>query len=254
MLNQFIPYILSLPIVLLALSVHEVSHGYVAYKLGDPTAHSFGRLSLNPLKHIDPFGFICMLLFHFGWAKPVPINSRYFQKPRRDMALTAAAGPASNVLLSILFAGLLRIELIFVDLFFSADINSVWALLSGLSADVSSGFKMMAVLGYMLYMGVVLNISLAVFNLIPIPPFDGSRIFYTFLPANLYFKVMKYERYIMIAILLLLWCTPFLDGLISNATSGLASLIMKIFGISGQNAANINLSTILMYISTALLS
>ena len=170
------------------------------------------------------------------------------------MALTAAAGPASNVLLSILFAGLLRIELIFVDLFFSADINSVWALLSGLSADVSSGFKMMAVLGYMLYMGVVLNISLAVFNLIPIPPFDGSRIFYTFLPANLYFKVMKYERYIMIAILLLLWCTPFLDGLISNATSGLASLIMKIFGISGQNAANINLSTILMYISTALLS
>lgn len=254
MLNQFIPYILSLPIVLLALSVHEVSHGYVAYKLGDPTAHSFGRLSLNPLKHIDPFGFICMLLFHFGWAKPVPINSRYFQKPRRDMALTAAAGPASNVLLSILFAGLLRIELIFVDLFFSADINSVWALFSGLSADVSSGFKMMAVLGYMLYMGVVLNISLAVFNLIPIPPFDGSRIFYTFLPANLYFKVMKYERYIMIAILLLLWCTPFLDGLISNATSGLASLIMKIFGISGQNAANINLSTILMYISTALLS
>ena len=254
MLNQFIPYILSLPVVLLALSVHEVSHGYVAYKLGDPTANSFGRLSLNPLKHLDPFGFICMLLFRFGWAKPVPINSRYFKKPRRDMALTAAAGPLSNVLLSILFAALLRIQLIFVEKFFSTDINSVWALLGGLSVDLSSGFKMMAVLAYMLYMGVVLNISLAVFNLIPIPPFDGSRIFYTFLPVNLYFKVMKYEKYIMIAILLLLLFTPFLDILISGATEGLASLIMKIFGISGQNTANSNLNTILVYISTALLS
>ena len=103
-------------------------------------------------------------------------------------------------------------------------------------------------------MGVVLNISLAVFNLIPIPPFDGSRIFYTFLPVNLYFKVMKYERYIMIAILLLLWCTPFFDGLISSATGGLASLIMKIFGISGQSTAHYSLNTMLAYISTALLS
>ena len=170
------------------------------------------------------------------------------------MALTAAAGPLSNVLLSILFAALLRIQLIFVEKFFSTDINSVWALLGGLSVDLSSGFKMMAVLAYMLYMGVVLNISLAVFNLIPIPPFDGSRIFYTFLPVNLYFKVMKYEKYIMIAILLLLLFTPFLDILISGATEGLASLIMKIFGISGQNTANSNLNTILVYISTALLS
>lgn len=251
MFSNFIPYLLSLPIVLLALSVHEVAHGYVAYKLGDPTANSFGRLSLNPLKHIDPFGFICMLLFHFGWAKPVPINSRYFKKPRRDMALTAAAGPASNVLLSIMFAGLLRIELIFVEKFFSADITNVWAMLQGLSVDVSPTFKLLAVLAYMLYMGVVLNISLAVFNLIPIPPFDGSRIFYTFLPVNLYFKVMRYERYIMIAILLLLWFTPFLDGLISSATSGLASVIMTVFGISGENAALINLNTILFYIQTA---
>lgn len=254
MLNQLIPYILSLPVVLLALSVHEVSHGYVAYKLGDPTANSFGRLTLNPLKHIDIFGFICMLLFHFGWAKPVPINSRYFKKPRRDMALTAAAGPASNVLLSIIFAALLRIQLIFVDKFFGADLDGVWLIFSGMSADISSGFKLMAVLGYMLYMGVVLNISLAVFNLIPIPPFDGSRIFYTFLPVNLYFKVMKYERYIMIAILLLLWCTPFLDAIISGATGGLASLIMKIFGISGQSTAHYSLNTMLAYISTALLS
>ena len=251
MFSNFVPYLLSLPVVLLALSVHEVSHGYVAYKLGDPTANSFGRLSLNPLKHIDPWGFLCMIFFHFGWAKPVPINSRYFKKPRRDMALTAAAGPASNVLLSILFAALLRIELIFIDKFFSADVDSVWLILNGLGAEVSPTFKLLAVIGYMLYMGVVLNISLAVFNLIPIPPFDGSRIFYTFLPVNLYFKIMRYEKYIMIGILLLLWFTPFLDGIISTATSGLASLIMMVFGITNQSETLINLNSILFYIQMA---
>lgn len=251
MLSNFIPYLLSLPIILLALSVHETAHGYAAYKLGDPTANSFGRLTLNPIKHIDPLGFLCMLLFHFGWAKPVPVNSRYFKKPRRDMAITAAAGPVSNVLLSVIFAALLRIELVFIEKFFSTDIVNVWSMLNGLAVEPSSTFKLLAVIGYMLYMGVVLNISLAVFNLIPIPPFDGSRIFYTFLPVNLYFKIMKYERYIMIAILLLLWFTPFLDGLISGATGGLASLIMRIFGISGNNAALANLNTILFYIQTA---
>ena len=84
-------------ITLITLTVHEVSHGYAAYKLGDPTARNFGRLSLNPLKHLDPIGTVSMLLFGFGWAKPVPINTRYFKKPRRDMALSALAGPASNL-------------------------------------------------------------------------------------------------------------------------------------------------------------
>ena len=252
MFANFIPYLLSLPIVLLALSVHETAHGYMAYKLGDPTAHSFGRLTLNPLKHINPWGFLCMLIFHFGWANPVPINSRYFKKPRRDMALTAAAGPVSNILLSIFFAALLRIEIFFVESYFKADLTSVWGMLiQGTSGDVTPAFKLLAVLAYMLYMGVVLNISLAVFNLIPIPPFDGSRIFYTFLPVNLYFKVMRYEKYIMIAILVLLWATPFLSGLISSATGGLASVIMSIFGISGQNSASTALNTLLIFIQRA---
>ena len=252
MFANFIPYLLSLPIVLLALSVHETAHGYMAYKLGDPTAHSFGRLTLNPLKHINPWGFLCMLIFHFGWANPVPINSRYFKKPRRDMALTAAAGPVSNILLSIFFAALLRIEIFFVESYFKADLTSVWCMLiQGTSGDVTPAFKLLAVLAYMLYMGVVLNISLAVFNLIPIPPFDGSRIFYTFLPVNLYFKVMRYEKYIMIAILVLLWATPFLSGLISSATGGLASVIMSIFGISGQNSASTALNTLLIFIQRA---
>lgn len=252
MFSNFIPYLLSLPIVLLALSVHETAHGYMAYKLGDPTANNFGRLTLNPLKHINPWGFLCMLVFHFGWANPVPINSRYFKKPRRDMALTAAAGPLSNILLSILFAALLRLEIFFIESYFQSDLVSVWGMLvNGTVGDVSPTFKLLAVLGYMLYMGVVLNISLAVFNLIPIPPFDGSRIFYTFLPVNLYFKVMRYERYIMIAILVLLWATPFLSGLISSATGGLASVIMSIFGISDQNAASTVLNTLLIFIQRA---
>ena len=95
--------LIRVPIVLICLVVHEVSHGYMAMKLGDPTARNLGRLTLNPLKHLDPIGAICMLFFRFGWAKPVPINTRYFKKPRRDMALTALAGPVSNFIMA--FAG-----------------------------------------------------------------------------------------------------------------------------------------------------
>ena len=170
------------------------------------------------------------------------------------MALTASAGPVSNILLSVLFAGLLRIQLLLVEKNFSDDLTGVWNIVINGIGEVSSGFKVMAVLTYVLYIGVVLNISLAVFNLIPIPPFDGSRIAYTFLPVNLYFKIMRYERIIMIVILVLLWTTPFLSGLVSGATSGLASLIMRIFGISGENAVNFNLNTVLVYIQRALIS
>ena len=254
MLNNLIPYILSLPIVLLALSVHEACHGLAAYKLGDPTARNLGRLTINPAKHIDPLGFLCMVVFHFGWAKPVPINSRYFKKPRRDMALTAAAGPVSNILLSVLFAGLLRLQLWLVSGSLRADINAAYTIILKGVGEVSPTFKIMAVLAYMLYIGVVLNISLAVFNLIPTPPFDGSRILYTFLPVNLYFKVMRYERIIMVVILVLLWTTPLLSGLVSGATSGLASLIMRIFGIAGKGLAKSDLDVLLVYFTKALIS
>ena len=109
MREYIISMLLSLPIILLVISVHETAHGYVASKLGDPTAKSLGRLTLNPLKHIDPIGFICMILCGFGWAKPVPINTRYFKKPRRDMALTGAAGPVSNLLMAVVFTLLYRL-------------------------------------------------------------------------------------------------------------------------------------------------
>jgi len=242
-MSNLIEYILILPVILLALSIHESAHGYIAYKLGDPTAQSLGRLTLNPLKHIDVFGFICMMFFHFGWAKPVPINVRYFKNPRRGMALTAAAGPASNVLLALIFAALLRLEMIFVDLFFSDVFNG---------AAVGTGFNMMCVLNYILYIGVLLNIRLAVFNLIPIPPFDGSRIAYVFLPQKLYFYVMRYEQYIMIVILLLLWFVPFFSGLISSATSGLANIILSIFGLSFKTAAGQKMQTMIFYLFSSL--
>jgi Zn-dependent protease len=240
-------YVLILPIILLALSVHEASHGYIASKLGDPTAKSLGRLTLNPLKHLDVFGFLCMLFFHFGWAKPVPVNARYFKKPRRGMALTSAAGPVSNVLLAIIFAILLRLELMIVNHFFYDELVA-----SVTGGTASTAFNMLSVLCYMLYMGVLLNISLAVFNLIPIPPFDGSRIFYVFLPQKLYFYVMKYENIIMIVILLALWFVPFFSSLISTATGGLSQMVLWLFGIKNGSDSILTLNIMLNHLATAL--
>ncbi len=206
-----ISFLLSLPIVLLSLSLHETAHGYVASRLGDPTAKSLGRLTLNPAKHIDPIGFLCMALFGFGWAKPVPINTRYFKKPKRDMALTAAAGPLSNILLAFVFAILLRLE---VEI-------GPRLVNSQLAANVYMW------LYTFLYLGVSLNITLAVFNLIPIPPFDGSRIFLTLLPSDLYFKVMRYERYLYFALLALLFF-GFLDTPIDFVTDLFMNLIFAV--------------------------
>jgi len=199
--------LLSLPIVPLSLSVHETAHGYIAHKLGDPTAYNYGRLSLNPIKHIDPIGFLCMILFGFGWAKPVPINTRYFKKPRRDMALTGIAGPISNLLLAVVFALLFKLVVVLLNLF-----------------PVTSWFGNSFFYWMTLFfnLGVSLNVTLAVFNLLPIPPLDGSRLVFAFLPPDKYFKFMRYERYIsialMVALVLGLLDTPifWLSNLVEN--------------------------------------
>lgn len=190
--------------MLIALATHESAHGFMAYKLGDPTARNLGRITLNPIKHFDLFGFISMLVFHIGWAKPVPINTRHFKNPRRDMALTGAAGPLSNLCLALIHLLVLRLVMLFIPYFFAQESFSfALAFNNDQPFKGSLAFTIAALVLYLLYMGVALNVMLAIFNLIPIPPFDGSRIFYAFLPQKLYFGVMKYERYIMIGFIVL---------------------------------------------------
>ena len=209
---SLISLLISLPVILFSLTFHECAHGWAAKKCGDRTAENLGRLTLDPLKHLDPIGFLCMLVCGFGWAKPVPINSRNFRNPRRDMALTALAGPVSNLLLGFVCLFLFRLSL-YLCLRYSVPVSEtentvVWVLLNFLS------------------LGARLNVYLAVFNLIPIPPFDGSRIFFIFLPVKWYFGIMKYERFIQIGLLLLLW-TGVLTLPLQTVSNGILSLMEK---------------------------
>ena len=202
--------LLRLPIVMLALSLHETAHGYVALKLGDPTAQNYGRLTLNPAKHFDPIGFLCMVFFGFGWAKPVPINTRYFKNPKKGMALSAAAGPISNLLLAVIFALLWRIELEIAPEYFTDKFL----------------YNVFYWVQEFLVAGITLNVGFAVFNLIPIPPFDGSRIFLILLPEHLYFKVMRYERQLY-AILMIALVLGVLDTPLSVVSNFFLNLILK---------------------------
>ena len=177
--------LLTVPTVLISLTFHEVAHGYAAYKLGDPTAYNMGRLTLNPLAHLDPLGALLMLLVGFGYAKPVPVNAGYFKKPKYGMAITAAAGPVTNLLLGFVATILMY--------------TYAWNMAPLINANV-----VLYVIYQMLFYFAYLNFALAIFNMIPLPPFDGSRVLFAFLPDRLYFGVMRYERYIMIAVLVLM--------------------------------------------------
>ena len=196
--------LISLIISLVALPIHEYAHGYAAYRIGDNTAYRQGRLTLNPLVHIDPLGTLALVLFGFGWAKPVQINPLNFENPKKGMMLSALAGPLSNV-------GLAFISMIFYKL-------SYIPVYMGMS-----GAFIMTVQTFLLYM-ISINITLAVFNFIPIPPFDGSRIATYFLPQRIYFKIMQYENIIFIGLLVILWL-GFLDGPISFVSTSVTGIL-----------------------------
>ena len=166
---------------LICITVHELCHGYVAFLLGDDTAKRLGRLTLNPLKHLDPMGLLMMLVFHVGWAKPVPVNMAKFKNPKRGMAVTALAGPLSNMLLALVF--MLIYGALYVPLSFG-----------GAGPYVLQ----------MLRLTVYISLGLGLFNLLPIPPLDGSKVLFSVISDESYLKLMRYERYgavIMIALM-----------------------------------------------------
>ncbi len=181
---------------LLCITLHELSHGAVAYALGDDTAKRAGRLTLNPVKHIDPWGLVMMVLFHFGWAKPVPVNMYKFKKPRQGMAVTALAGPVSNLIIGAVF-------LFLYGLFYRP------LYLEG-GALERMVFQMISSTAY-------LSLALAVFNIIPISPLDGSKVLYSFLSDSAYEKLMRYEKYGMILLMVLVVSGSF-SGVLSSVT------------------------------------
>ena len=225
--EMVINLLLLIPVIIISLSLHEAAHGYIAYKMGDPTAYNLGRVTLNPVKHLDPVGSLCMLVFGYGWAKPVPINARNFKNPKRGMAFTAIAGPISNLLLGF----------IAVVLYSSASFATYYFYESIIANDFL--LKVIQVAMTMLFYFGYMNFVLAAFNLIPVPPFDGSRFFSLFLPTKTYFALMKYERHIMIGLLIAIFAcsrlfsfSPFgwvADNLFDLIYRGITNLLILIF-------------------------
>jgi len=222
-LRDIIPGILfTIIVVVFSLSLHETAHAFAAYKLGDSTARNMGRMTLNPAKHLDPFGAICMMLVGFGWANPVPINTRNFKKPRRDMAISSLAGPLSNLILSFVAVIIWVLTVSFLPVPYAIDASTPF-----------SG-KLLYFLALLLQYFHILNLYLAVFNLLPLPPLDGSKILYMFLPSKIYYKIQQYEQ-IIYFILLALLITGGLSGILSTAcayiSNAMISLILLIPGL-----------------------
>ncbi len=190
--------------VLLCLTVHEVSHGFVAYLLGDPTAKAQHRLSLNPIHHIDVFGLLMMVTVGFGWAKPVPVDARYFRNPKSGMAWTALAGPLSNILFAYVACCVLQA---------SVAVAQVRGIESGLWVSF-------------LQILVMMNIGLAIFNLIPFPPLDGSKILAMILPVRVYGLWMRYEHLGMFVLMAVLWL-GYLDIPLHFLRSALTDFLLR---------------------------
>lgn len=210
--EKMLMILITLLCVLLSLTIHEVGHGLAAYAMGDRTAQSRGRLSLNPLHHIDPIGGLCLLIFGFGWAKPVPVNPYNFKHQKSGMVLTSLAGPMTNFILA-----------------FIAEIGV--CILSGLtfkSAGIGLDLASL-VYTFCIYM-VYMNLGLGIFNLIPIPPLDGSKVLSAVLPTDMYFKYMQYERYGFIILILLMNFGVF-NRFLSFCESGLIGLFDMIINL-----------------------
>ncbi|BDF70902.1 peptidase M50 [Oscillospiraceae bacterium] len=189
---------------LLCITFHELSHGFAAYRLGDPTAKNAGRLTLNPIKHIDVMGLIMMIVVKVGWAKPVPVDMRYFKRPKRDMAITALAGPVSNFLLAL--AALLICSLLYN-----------FGRVTHASLIALCFFSNVA----------ILSVGLGLFNLIPISPLDGSKVLFSVLPDRAYYTILRYEKYVMGLLILLTFVGVFdkpLSFLIVGVLRGFCAL------------------------------
>ena len=193
----------SLVTVFLVLPFHEFAHAYVANRLGDPTARYQGRMTVNPFAHIDYLGALALIFFGFGWARPVPINARNFRNPKQGMALSALAGPMSNLLVA------------FVATFLW---NGFYVL------SMAHGGAVLSVLTLFFRFLVQINVGLAVFNLIPVPPLDGSRLLTAVLPDRIYFQIMRYERYIALALIVLLY-----TGVLTTPLNWISSHIIHAF-------------------------
>ena len=207
--TSLIALLLRVAAVLICIMIHEVSHGLAAYLLGDPTAKAQHRLSFNPLRHIDPFGALMMLLVGFGWAKPVPVDMRYFKKPKAGMAITALAGPFSNFVLA------------YVAFLIAYLVLGVAAVTGALASSLVQG-----ILDFCSLIAS-LSIGLGVFNLIPFPPLDGSKVVGAFLPDRIYYKILRYEFAGTIVLMALLWLGV-LDGPLYAVRSWITNLMLTL--------------------------